>query len=144
MIYYLEYSPTTDITKGGGYLSDNEVIPNSFDAVISCAVFEHLFGKSDVDAILQLLNEHGILFLHTLICEEVPKDPDWFYLGAAHVTFWTNAAMTHIYNTYGYAGCAYNVDARMWLFFKDKEEYLRLQAKSLISAAEKLQVLMNS
>ena len=87
MIYYLEYSPTTDITKGGGYLSDNEVIPNSFDAVISCAVFEHLFGKSDVDAILQLLNEHGILFLHTLICEEVPKDLTGFTLGLHMLRF---------------------------------------------------------
>ena len=114
---------------GGGYIADEEVIPNSFDAVISCAVFEHLHGKNDVDAILNLPNEHGILFLHTLICEEVPKDPDWFYLGTSHITLWTNAAMTRLYDAWGYVGCAYNVDARMWMFFKDKEQYLNMQAK---------------
>ncbi len=115
--------------RGGGYLSNDEVIPNSFDAVISCAVFEHLFGKNDVDPILSLLNEHGILFLHTLVCEEVPQDPNWFYLTPAHVTCWTNAAMTKLYDTWGYVGCAYNVEARMWMFFKAKEEYLNFQTK---------------
>ena len=113
----------------GGYLSDDEVIPNSFDAVISSAVFEHLFGKNDVDAILELLNEHGILFLHTLVCEEVPNDPDWLYLLPWHVTYWTNSAMTHLYDTWGYVGCAYNVESRMWMFFRSKEQYLKLQDK---------------
>ena len=114
---------------GGGYITDEEVTPNSFDAVISCAVFEHLHGKEDIDPILNLLNEHGILFLHTLVCEEVPKDPDWYYLMTGHITMWTNAAMTHLYDSRGYVGCAYNVDARMWMFSKDKAQYLNFQSK---------------
>ena len=92
-------------------------------------MFEHLYGWEDINPILELLNDHGILFLFTLICEEVPQDPDWFYIRPSHVTYWTNAAMSRLFDRWGYVGCAYHEEAKLWMFFKDKAQYQELQAK---------------
>ncbi len=110
------------------YLLDSEMKPGSFDAIVTCSVFEHLIGKRDIDEVLGLLNNNGILCLHTLVCEEVPCDPDWYYLLPDHVTLWTNKAMDYLYKDYGYSGCAYNIEARMWFFFKDKTQFDKLYA----------------
>ena len=100
------------------YLSAEEMTPASFDFVITCSVFEHLLGASDVEKIFALLKPSGIMALHTLICEEVPRDPNWFYLQPVHCTFWTNAAMQKIFKQYDFASCAYNVESRLWFMFK--------------------------
>ena len=64
-----------------------------------------------------------------MICEEVPCDPNWFYLATVHCTFWTNKAMTIWYNEHNFKGCAYNLEAQMWLMFKDKNIYEKLKSK---------------
>lgn len=112
------------------YLQDTDMRPASFDAVITCSVFEHLIGKTDVDKIVKLLNDNGTLCLHTLVCEEVPNDPTWFYLLAVHCTLWTNKSMGLLYDTYGFVGCAYHVEARMWFFFKNRQLFEQLKSKS--------------
>lgn len=109
------------------YYSDNKVVPEAFDLVVSCSVFEHLKGMRDVENILSLVKEDGILATHVLVCEEVPQDPDWFYLLLTHCTIWTNKAMSKLYELNGYKGCAYHVESRMWFFFKDIEKYKLLQ-----------------
>ena len=94
------------------YLSAEEMTPASFDFVITCSVFEHLLGRNDVEKIFALLKPSGIMALHTLICEEVPRDPNWFYLQPVHCTFWTNAAMQKIFKQYDFA------ESRLWFMFK--------------------------
>ena len=110
------------------YCKDEEMVRGTFDFVVSCSVLEHLIGMKDVDDILALVNDEGIIAVHTLVCEEVPDDPDWFYLSPGHCTIWTNKAMTKLYEKYGYVGCAYHVEAQMWFFFKNQEKYRKLQA----------------
>ena len=102
-----------------------------FDAVLTCSVFEHLIGRRDVEKILGLLKPDGVFLLHTLICEEVPRDAGWFYFLPPHCTFFTNAAMKILYRQYGFSGCAYNVGARMWLMFKGAERWREFRAKNL-------------
>lgn len=109
------------------YIKDEDVRPNTFDMVISCSVLEHLIGWSEVDKFFSLAKENGVICLHTLICEEVPCDPDWFYLLPVHCTLWTNTAMSKVYNRYGYKGCAYHPEAQMWFFFKDEKQYEKLK-----------------
>lgn len=109
------------------YLTAEELKPATFDFVITCSVFEHLLGASDVEKIFALLKADGVAAIHTLICEEVPRDPNWFYLQPVHCTFWTNAAMKKIFAQYGFKACAYHVGARLWLLFKDTEKFSRLQ-----------------
>ncbi len=111
------------------YISEKDLLKKKFSIVICCSVFEHLFGRKDIEAILDLLDDTGTLCLHVLVCEEVPNDPDWFYLLKDHVTLWTNKAMSILYNEYGFVGCAYHVEARMWFFFKDFLKYELLKEK---------------
>lgn len=112
------------------YLRDEDMRPGSFDMVITCSVFEHLLGREDVEEIIGLLNGSGTLCVHTLICEEVPRDPSWFYLLGGHCTLWTNRSMGLLFEQYGFAGCAYHVEARMWFFFKDRHQFEHLREKS--------------
>lgn len=109
------------------YLSAAELKPASFDFVITCSVFEHLLGARDVEKIFALLKADGTAALHTLVCEEVPCDPNWFYLQPVHATFWTNAAMKKIFKQYDFKACAYHVESRLWFMFRDKEKFSRLE-----------------
>lgn len=113
-----------------GYLTAEELKPATFDFVITCSVFEHLLGAKDVDKIFSLLKADGIAALHTLICEEVPRDPNWFYLQPVHCTFWTNAAMKKIFKQYDFKACAYHVESRLWFMFRDIEKFSRLKNSS--------------
>ena len=82
------------------FLQRDEVKSKSFDLVATFSVHEHLLGKSDVDKILNLIKPNGIFALHTLVAEEIPCDPDWFYLVPVHCTFWTNASMKIFFKQY--------------------------------------------
>lgn len=110
-----------------GYLKDEEVKPGRFDVVICCSVLEHLIGKTEVDKVFGLIADKGVLCLHTLVCEEVPKDPDWFYLLTVHCTLWTNRAMEILYRNNKFTGCAYNLEAQMWFMFRDRGQFQKLQ-----------------
>ena len=101
--------------------------PKTFNFVITCSVFEHLLGRRDVEKIFGLLTDKGTAAIHTLVCEEIPRDSSWFYLLPVHATFWTNAAMKKIFAQFNFVGCAYHVEARLWLLFRDEEKYFRLK-----------------
>ena len=112
------------------YLSADEVKPSSFDFLTSSSVFEHLLGnQGDVDNVIGLIKPDGIMALHTLICEEVPQDPTWYYLLPipVHCTLWTNKAMALVYKKHGFKGCAYNVESRMWLMFRNVDDFNKLK-----------------
>lgn len=102
------------------YLLDSNMQKKAFDVVVICSVFEHLLGKGDVEEIMGLLKEQGIFCLHTLVCEEVPQNPDWYYLLPAHCTIWTNKAMKILYEQNGFKGCAYNLEAECGSCIKTK------------------------
>ena len=112
------------------YLSADEVKPSSFDFLLTTSVFEHLIGThGDVDNIINLIKPDGIMALHTLICEEVPKNPDWFYIASivVHCTIWTNKAMEIIYKKFGFKGCAYHLESRIWLMFRNVDDFQKLK-----------------
>lgn len=125
----LKYDKYMKPDNDNSYLSDCEMQQGMFDVVITCSLLEHLIGKKDIDEVFCLLNDRGTFCLHTLICEEVPRDPDWFYLLEGHVTLWTNAAMKYIYKQYKFVGCAYNLETRMWFFFRDRKLFHKLIEK---------------
>lgn len=115
---------------GGGksYYTDENIKSRSFDVVVSCSVIEHLVGMEQIDEFFSLAKPEGTICLHTLICEEVPNDPDWFYLTPeGHCTIWTNRAMSEIYKKGNYIGCAYHLESQMWFFFGDCVRYETLK-----------------
>ena len=118
------------MAENENYLSPEEVKPESFDFLVTTSVFEHLLGnQGDVEKIISLVKPDGVMALHTLICDEVPQDASWFYLLPVHCTVWTNKAMAKIYKKFNFKGCAYNVESRMWLMFKNVSDFDRLKAE---------------
>jgi len=100
------------------YLNDDEIIQGSFDFVITTSVFEHFILREQFNAVEALVSDNGVLGLHTLVCESIPCDASWFYLLPLHCSFHTNKSMSLLFEQWGYASSVYNVDSRLWLWFK--------------------------
>ncbi len=98
--------------------SAEEIEYQKFPFVVTTSVFEHLRTREHLDAINNLVSAGGVMGMHTLVCEEVPRDPDWFYLLPMHCAFFTNRSMELLLRQWGYTASAYHVEARLWLFFK--------------------------
>lgn len=131
--YLAEKISAPKLLKFDAYMADEnflppeKLLPASFDFVITCSVFEHLLGADDVEKIFALLTANGTMALHTLVCEEIPRDPNWFYLQPVHATFWTNAAMKKIFRRYNFVACAYHVESRLWFMFRDAQKFSLLK-----------------
>ena len=58
--------------------------------VINSAMFEHILTREDLDHVNELVDNDGCLILHTVICENIPNNPDWFFLRPpVHTAFHT-------------------------------------------------------
>ena len=114
LLNYERYMP-----KREGYIEDRELVPGSFDFVITTSVFEHFTRREQFDFVEALLSRNGVLGIHTLVCENVPADPTWFYLHPVHCAFHTNRSMEVLFRQWGCRCSVYNVDAQLWLWFKE-------------------------
>lgn len=113
----LKYDPYMPATQG--HLTENDLSEGAFDFVITTSVFEHFTKREDYEFIESLVsNSQGILGLHTLVCENIPFDPSWFYLLPVHTAFFTNKSMDLLFKQWGYKASIYNVEGRLWLWFK--------------------------
>lgn len=132
-----KYDKYMNKSEDVAFYTDNEVKKHTFDIAICCSVLEHLIGREQIDAFFDLLNDGGTACIHTLICENVPCDPEWFYIKyPVHCTLWTNRAMTELYKQKNFRGCAYYIKGQMWFFFKNKDKYEA--TKSLYSNTNQL------
>jgi len=102
------------------------VFPNEsmkFDVVINSALFEHIRDRSDIDKINNLVAEDGCLILHTVICERIPKDPDWFFVGVpVHSAFHTNKSMDILMKQWNYVSSIYSPVSKCWVLFKKEPD----------------------
>ena len=118
------YEQFLRIKEKSCYYEDADMKEKSFDLAICSAVLEHMIGRKDVDYFFNLVKDDGVAVIHTLICEKVPQDPNWFYISMpVHCTLWTNDAMSRVFSQHNFVGCAYHLPSKMWLFFKNKEKY---------------------
>jgi hypothetical protein len=120
--------------SGGRHLATSDLAERAFGLVISTSVFEHVRSIEALDAMEKLVAEDGIFAIHTLIAEEVPADPDWFYYQAPHVTFFTNAAMELMLERWGYRSSVYHLPSKLWLCFRAPEARAREVADILNEA----------
>ena len=103
------------------YISTEEL--SKYGLVINSAMFEHVRKREDLDKINDLVSHNGVLMLHTVICENIPKDPDWFYLTPiVHTAFHTNKSMSFLMEQWGYSDSMYSPAAKSWFLFKDRNE----------------------
>jgi hypothetical protein len=108
-----------------GYLRAEDLKPKAFDLVMHTAVIEHLRFRKQLDTIFDLVSDNGVMMLHTLVPENIPHDPNWFYLLSVHCSFFTNRSMQLLFEQYGYRCSIYNVASRMWVWFKQPIETIR-------------------
>jgi 2-polyprenyl-3-methyl-5-hydroxy-6-metoxy-1,4-benzoquinol methylase len=100
------------------YLSRNKIAEVKFKTVINSAVFEHVTHRRVLDEIDSHVSDDGCLIFHTVVCEEIPLDPDWFYLLPVHCAFHTNKSMDILMKQWGYCASIYCPTAKMWVLFK--------------------------
>jgi 2-polyprenyl-3-methyl-5-hydroxy-6-metoxy-1,4-benzoquinol methylase len=100
-----------------GYLGQDSL--GKYDLLINCAVFEHILSYDSLSEMFGLISDGGVLALHTLACEEIPRDPKWFYLLPVHTAFYTNRAMKILFEKFDFKSSIYNVPSRMWFWFRD-------------------------
>lgn len=99
------------------YLDD--IHGKKYKLVINSAMFEHVLKREDLDAVNDLVADDGILMLHTVICERVPADPNWFYLDPmVHTAFHTNKSMEILMSQWGYSASVYSPQSKSWFLFK--------------------------
>ena len=106
-----------DGASGGDYLGEAEL--GHYGLVINSAMFEHVLDRPALDEVDRLVADDGVLMLHTVICEHVPRNPNWFYLAPmVHTAFHTNRSMSLLMSQWGYAASVYSPLAKSWWLFK--------------------------
>lgn len=113
-----------------GFLGENDLVPGGFDFAVTTSVFEHVMDVDILDDISGLVSPVGVLGVHTMVSEEVARDPDWFYLLPVHVSFFTNKSMDHLFHKWKYHSSLYHIPSRLWFFFRDAKVQVRALAEA--------------
>jgi len=105
------------------YIKESNLKPSK--VVINSAMFEHIRFRKDLDQLNALVADDGMLILHTVICENIPKDPDWFYITLpVHSALHTNKSMSILMKQWGYISSVYCPSSKCWILFKKEPQNL--------------------
>jgi hypothetical protein len=114
----LKYDKYMDVLASD-YVGES-ALDRRYAVVVNTSVFEHVRSVEELDEIAGLADSPGVLALHTLVCEEIPRDPEWFYLIPPHTVFFTNRSMQILFERWGFEACLYHVPSRMWFAFREE------------------------
>jgi hypothetical protein len=96
-----------------------------YKLVINSAMFEHILERKHLDEVNDLVDFDGTLMLHTLVCEKVPTDPNWFYIKPiVHTAFHTNKSMEILMKQWNYVASIYSPQAKSWFLFKKDSPFI--------------------
>lgn len=98
--------------------SELEKRTDSFNLVLTTAVFEHIRNREVLDEIESFVTKPGCFAIHTLVRGEIPNDPEWMYLLPVHCAFYTNKCMQLLMDSWGYTCSVYNEHAKLWVMFR--------------------------
>ena len=102
------------------YLSENELNSQLFSLVMSSAFFEHVVNRESLQRKWRLLDQGGVMMILTVVCENIPDDPNWFYLEPiVHTSFFTNKSMELLMQDWQFDFSIYCPTAKSWFLFKD-------------------------
>lgn len=105
------YVKSDDVNK---YIADDEL--EIYKTVINSAMFEHILRREDLDRVNSLVDKEGSLIVHTVVCQNIPRDPDWFYLRPpVHTAFHTNKSMEILMEQWGYKSSIYCPQSKSWV-----------------------------
>jgi hypothetical protein len=115
----LIYEPYMHRKEDPRFITREEL--GQYDIVFNSAMFEHIRSRSDLDEVNCAVASDGALIIHSVICENIPADPDWFYYRPpVHCAFHTNKSMGILMEQWGYSCSAYSPQAKCWVLFKKK------------------------
>jgi hypothetical protein len=115
----------------------NKAELRAYKTVVNSAMFEHVLCRRDLDQVNDLVEPGGCLILHTVVCENVPLDPNWFYLRPpVHTAFHTNKSMEILMKQWNYRSSIYAPSAKCWVLLRDSIETVE---KNISTINEELQ-----
>jgi len=90
-----------------------------YNTVYNGGMFEHIISADVLRHLCSLIDTDGCLIIHTVICENIPADPDWFYLNCpVHCAFHTNKSMEIFMKDNGFVSSLYSPVAKCWVLFR--------------------------
>jgi len=111
------FEPYMQASDGVDYIAERDL--QTYDVVINSALFEHLFTRDAFDKINGLVSSRGCMIVHTVVCESVPRDENWFYMDPpVHCAFHTNKSMQLLMDQWQYEASIYCPPARCWVLLK--------------------------
>lgn len=114
--------------NSNGYVKQENLV--KYKTVFNSALFEHLIDRKSFDKINEIVADDGCMIIHTVICENIPKDPSWFYLvPPVHCAFHTNKSMEILMEQWGYKSSIYCPTAKCWILFKKENADLPIKVK---------------
>ena len=115
------YDSYVKTEKSSRHIRKSEL--ETYKTVINSAMFEHVLSRESLDLVNNLVDKDGCLIIHTVVCENVPNDPNWFYLDPpVHSAFHTNKSMKILMEQWGYSSSIYCPPSKCWLLLRDNIE----------------------
>jgi ribosomal protein L30E len=72
------------------------------------------------------------MIIHTVVCENIPNDPNWFYITPpVHSALHTNKSMDILMKQWGYVSSIYCPSSKCWVLFKNEPETLKSKVESI-------------
>ena len=122
-IYLPVYDPYVKNENFVDYINKENL--TTYKTVLNSALFEHLLTRNAFEEINSLVSKDdgGAMIIHTVICENVPNNRDWFYLEPpVHTTFHTNKSMNILMKQWGYKASIYCLSAKSWVLLKESSK----------------------
>lgn len=83
-------------------------------------MFEHILNRNDLDSVNNFIANNGALIIHKVVVENVPKDPNWFYIYIpAHPAVHTNRSMNILMQQWEYQSSIYSPKSKSWVLLKN-------------------------
>jgi Methyltransferase domain len=113
------YDPYIQQNERGIYVNKEDL--RKYKVVLNSALFEHLISRESFDEINNCVADDGCMIIHTVICENIPKDANWFYFRPpVHCAFHTNKSMSILMEQWNYKSSIYCPASKCWVLFKNK------------------------
>ncbi len=104
--------------KSNRYVAKDKL--GQYSTVFNSAIFEHVTCRETLEEINSCVTEDEVLIIHTVICENIPNDSNWFYINPVHCAFHTNKSMEILMKQWDYKWSIYCPSAKSWILFKSK------------------------
>lgn len=99
------------------YIDESNLKPVS--VLVNSALFEHVRNRTDLEHVNNCIKDDGVLILHTVVCENIPKNAEWFYITPpVHSALHTNRSMNILMGQWQYESSLYCPASKCWVLFK--------------------------